>query len=160
MRWFEWMGEKLICQNKKAFHNYFIEETYQAGISLLGSEVKSLRDGKVNLGDSYGDIKRGEVFLVDAHISPYPQANRLNHDPLRTRKLLLHKKEIRRLIGKVEQRGYTLIPLKLYFVEWKGQGGSWVSRKGRNSSIRRETLKKKTMEREMERGRKGFDGDR
>ena len=113
------MAEKLICQNKKAFHNYFIEETYQAGISLLGSEVKSLRDGKVNLGDSYGDIKRGEVFLVDAHISPYPQANRLNHDPLRTRKLLLHKREIKRLIGKVEQRGYTLIPLRLYFVNGK-----------------------------------------
>ena len=104
------MAEKLICQNKKAWHNYFIEDKYEAGISLLGSEVKSLREGKVNLGDSYGDIKRGEVFLVDAHISPYPQANRLNHDPLRTRKLLLHKREIQRLIGKVQERGFTLIP--------------------------------------------------
>ena len=126
------MAEKLICQNKKAFYHYFIEETYQAGISLLGSEVKSLRDGKVNLGDSYGDIKRGEVFLVDAHISPYPQANRLNHDPLRTRKLLFHKKEIKRLIGKVEQRGYTLIPVKLYFVKRKGQSG-FGSRKGKEA---------------------------
>ena len=153
------MGEKLICQNKKAFHNYFIEETYQAGISLLGSEVKSLREGKVNLGDSYGDIKRSEVFLVDAHISPYAQANRLNHDPLRTRKLLLHKKEIKRLIGKVEQRGFTLIPVKLYFVDGKVKVDLALA-KGKKLFDKRETLKKKTMEREMERGRKGFDEDR
>jgi SsrA-binding protein len=153
------MGEKLICQNKKAFHNYFIEETYQAGISLLGSEVKSLREGKVNLGDSYGDIKRSEIFLVDAHISPYPQANRLNHNPLRTRKLLLHRKEIKRLIGKVEQRGYTLIPVKLYFVDGKVKVDLALA-KGKKLFDKRETLKKKTMEREMERGRKGFDGDR
>ena len=153
------MAEKLICQNKKAFHNYFIEETYQAGISLLGSEVKSLREGKVNLGDSHGDIKRSEVFLVDAHINPYPQANRLNHDPLRTRKLLLHKREIKRLIGKVEQRGYTLIPLKLYFVNGKVKVDLALA-KGKKLYDKRETLKKKTMEREMERGRKGFDGDR
>jgi SsrA-binding protein len=153
------MAEKLICQNRKAFHNYFIEETVQTGISLLGSEVKSLREGKVNLGDSYGDVKKGEVFLVDAHISPYPQANRLNHDPLRTRKLLLHKKEIRRLIGKVEQRGYTLIPVKLYFVDGRVKVDLALA-KGKKLFDKRETLKKKTMEREMERGRKGFDGDR
>lgn len=153
------MGEKLICQNRKAFHNYFIEETVQAGVSLLGSEVKSLREGKVNLGDSYGDIKRSEVFLVDAHISPYPQANRLNHNPLRTRKLLLHKKEIKRLIGKVEQRGYTLIPLKLYFVDGRVKVDLALA-KGKKLFDKRETLKRKTMEREMERGRKGFDGDR
>jgi SsrA-binding protein len=153
------MGEKVICQNKKAFHNYFIEETYQAGISLLGSEVKSLREGKVNLGDSYGDIKKNEVFLVDAHISLYSQANRLNHDPLRTRKLLLHKREIKRLIGKVEQRGYTLIPVKLYFVNGKVKVDLALA-KGKKLFDKRETLKKKTMEREMERGRKGFDGDR
>jgi SsrA-binding protein len=153
------MGEKLICQNRKAFHNYFIEETVQAGVSLLGSEVKSLREGKVNLGDSYGDIKKGEVFLVDAHISPYPQANRLNHEPLRTRKLLLHKKEIKRLIGKVEQRGYTLIPLKLYFVAGRVKVDLALAQ-GKKLFDKRETLKKKTMEREIERGRKGFDGDR
>ncbi len=149
----------MICQNRKAFHNYFIEETVQAGVSLLGSEVKSLREGKVNLGDSYGDIKKGEVFLVDAHISPYPQANRLNHEPLRTRKLLLHKKEIKRLIGKVEQRGYTLIPLKLYFVAGRVKVDLALA-KGKKLFDKRETLKKKTMEREIERGRKGFDGDR
>ena len=149
----------MICQNRKAFHNYSIEETVQAGVSLLGSEVKSLREGKVNLGDSYGDIKKSEVFLVDAHISPYPQANRLNHDPLRTRKLLLHKKEIKRLIGKVEQKGYTLIPLKLYFVDGRVKVDLALA-KGKKLFDKRETLKKKTMEREMERGRKGFDGDR
>jgi SsrA-binding protein len=153
------MAEKLICQNKKAFHNYFIEETYRAGISLLGSEVKSLRDGKVNLGDSYGDIQKGEVFLVDVHISPYPQANRMNHDPLRKRKLLLHKREIRRLIGKVEQRGYTLIPTKLFFVDGRVKVDLALA-KGKKLFDKRETLKKKTMDREMERGRKGFDGDR
>jgi SsrA-binding protein len=153
------MAEKLICQNKKAFFNYFIEETYQAGISLFGSEVKSLRDGRANLGDSYGDIKRGEVFLMDAHISPYPQANRLNHEPLRKRKLLLHKKEIKRLIGKVEQRGYTLIPTRLYFLNGKVKVDIALA-KGKKLFDKRESLKKKTMEREMERGRKGFDEDR
>ncbi len=153
------MSEKVICQNRKAFHNYFIEETVQAGVSLLGSEVKSLREGKANLGDSYGDIKKSEVFLVDAHINPYPQANRLNHDPLRTRKLLLHKREIKRLIGKVEQRGYTLIPLKLYFVDGRVKVDLALA-KGKKLFDKRETLKKRTMEREMERGRKGFDGDR
>ena len=153
------MGEKIICQNRKAFHNYFIEETYQAGVSLLGSEVKSLREGRVNLGDSYGDIKGSEIFLVDAHISPYPQANRLNHDPLRTRKLLLHKKEIKRLIGKVEQRGYTLIPVKLYFINGRVKVDLALA-KGKKLFDKRENLKKRTMEREMERGRKGFDGDR
>jgi len=153
------MANKLICQNKKAFFNYFVEETYQTGISLLGSEVKSLREGKVNLGDSYGDIKRGEVFLVDVHINPYPQANRLNHDPLRRRKLLLHKKEIKRLVGKVEQRGYTLIPLKLYFVNGKVKVDLGLA-KGKKLFDKRETLKRKDMEREMERGRKGLDGDR
>ena len=153
------MGEKLICQNKKAFFNYSIEETYQAGIALLGSEVKSLRDGRINLGDSYADIKRGEVFLVDAHISPYPQANRMNHEPLRTRKLLLHKREIRRLIGKIEQRGYTLIPLKFYFANGKVKVDLGLA-KGKKLYDKRETLKKKTMDREMERGRIGFDGDR
>ena len=153
------MGEKLICQNKKARFNYSIEDTYEAGISLLGSEVKSLREGKVNLGDSYGDIKRGEIFLVDAHINPYPQANRLNHDPLRTRKLLLHKREIQRLIGKVQERGFTLIPLRLYFSNGKVKVELGLA-KGKKLFDKRETLKRKTMEREMERGRKGFDGDR
>jgi SsrA-binding protein len=153
------MGEKLICQNKKARHNYFIEEKYQAGIALVGTEVKSLREGKANLGDSYGKIEKGEVFLVDAHISPYNFGNRFNHDPLRTRKLLLHKKEIRRLIGKVQERGFTLIPLRLYFSDGKAKVELGLA-KGKKLFDKRESLKRKTMERDMERGRKGFDGDR
>ena len=153
------MGEKLICQNKKAWHNYFIEDKYEAGISLLGTEVKSLREGRANLGDSYGKIKNGEIFLVDAHISPYTHGNRFNSDPLRTRKLLLHKKEIRRLIGKIQEKGFTLIPLRLYFSNGKAKVELGLA-KGKKLFDKRETIKRKTMERDMERGRKGFDGDR
>ena len=153
------MSEKLICQNKKAWHNYFIEDKYEAGISLLGTEVKSLREGKANLGDSYGKIKDGEIFLVDAHISPYTHGNRFNSDPLRTRKLLLHKKEIRRLIGKIQEKGFTLIPLRLYFSNGKAKVEMGLA-KGKKLFDKRETIKRKTMERDMERGRKGFDGDR
>jgi SsrA-binding protein len=153
------MGEKLICQNKKAWHHYFIEDRYEAGIALQGTEVKSLREGKANLGDSYGKIEKGEIFLVDAHISPYNFGNRFNHDPLRTRKLLLHKKEIRRLIGKVQERGFTLIPLRLYFSDGKAKVELGLA-KGKRLFDKRESLKRKTMERDMERGRKGFDGDR
>jgi SsrA-binding protein len=153
------MGEKLICQNKKAWHNYFIEDKYEAGIALLGTEVKSLRDGKANLGDSYAKIQKGEVFLVDAHISAYRFGNRFNHDPLRQRKLLLHRREIRRLIGKVQEKGLTLIPLRLYFSDGRAKVELGLA-KGKKLFDKRETLKRKTMEREMERGRKGFDGDR
>ncbi len=149
----------MICQNKKAWHNYFIEDKYEAGIALLGTEVKSLRDGKANLGDSYAKIQKGEVFLVDAHISAYRFGNRFNHDPLRQRKLLLHRKEIRRLIGKVQEKGLTLIPLRLYFSDGKAKVELGLA-KGKKLFDKRETLKRKTMEREMERGRKGFDGDR
>ena len=153
------MAEKLICQNKKAWHNYFIEDRYEAGISLLGTEVKSLREGKANLGDSYGKIKNGEIFLVDAHISPYTHGNRFNPDPLRTRKLLLHKREIRRLIGKVQEKGFTLIPLRLYFSDGRAKVELGLA-KGKKLFDKRESLRRKAMERDMERGRKGFDGDR
>jgi SsrA-binding protein len=153
------MGEKLICQNRKAWHNYFIEDKYEAGIALLGTEVKSLRDGKANLGDSYAKIKDGELFLVDAHINAYRFGNRFNHDPLRSRKLLLHRREIRRLIGKVQEKGLTLIPLRLYFSDGKAKVELGLA-KGKKLFDKRENLKRKTMEREMERGRKGFDGDR
>ena len=105
---------KVIAQNRKARHDYFIEETLEAGIVLAGTEVKSIRLGKVNLKDSYADIRNGEVFLNNMHISPYEKGNIANKDPLRSRKLLLHKREIRRLIGYVQQKGYTLIPLKVY----------------------------------------------
>jgi len=153
------VGEKLICQNKKARFHYSIEDTLEAGICLLGTEVKSLREGRANLGDSYGTIKNGEVFLVDAHISPYSHGNWANPDPLRTRKLLLHKREIKRLIGKVQEKGFTLIPLRLYFSNGKAKVELGLA-KGKKLYDKRESLKRKTIEREMERGRKGFDGDR
>ena len=109
------MGEKLICNNKKAYHEYFIEEKFEAGISLKGTEVKSLRAGKANMGDSFALVRDGEVALHNLHISPYDFGNRENHDPDRVRKLLLHKAEIGKLFIKTQERGYALIPLRLYF---------------------------------------------
>jgi len=106
---------KVIAQNKKARHEYFIEETYEAGIELTGTEVKSIRQGRVNLRDSYAYIKNSEVFIRGMHISPYEQGNIFNTDPLRDRKLLLHKREINKLIGYTQQKGLTLIPTKIYF---------------------------------------------
>ncbi|MGI5838111.1 MAG: SsrA-binding protein SmpB [bacterium] len=113
------MAEKVktATENRKARHDYFIEETYEAGIALTGTEVKSLRAGKANLRDSYARIENGEIYLFNAHISPYDQGNRFNHDPLRVRKLLLHRMEINRLLGKVKEKGLTLIPLRIYFNE-------------------------------------------
>ena len=107
---------KLIANNKKAYHDYFILDTYEAGIALTGTEVKSLRAGKANMKDSYAQItKSAEVIVCNLHISPYDQGNRFNHEPLRNRRLLLHREEIRRLIGKVKEKGYALVPLKMYF---------------------------------------------
>ena len=108
-------GTKSIVQNRKARHDYFIEECMEAGIALTGTEVKSLRLGRANLQDSYATIKNGEVFVSGLHISPYDMGNRFNHDPLRTRKLLLHRSEINKLIGHTQKQGLTLIPLSLYF---------------------------------------------
>ncbi|MBM4136416.1 MAG: SsrA-binding protein SmpB [Nitrospira sp.] len=106
---------KVVCQNRKAYHDYSIEETLEAGIALLGTEIKSLREGRANLKDSYVIVKDAEGFLLNCHISPYSHGNIMNHDPLRMRKLLLHRKEIDRLAGKVVTKGFTLIPLKIYF---------------------------------------------
>ncbi|HEY8347672.1 MAG TPA: SsrA-binding protein SmpB [Symbiobacteriaceae bacterium] len=106
---------QVVAENRKARHDYFIEETYEAGIALVGSEVKSLRAGRVNLQDGYAQVVGGEIFLENVHISPYAQANRFNHDPRRSRKLLMHKHEIMRLYGAVREKGYTLIPLRVYF---------------------------------------------
>ena len=106
---------KIIAQNKKARHDYFVDETYEAGIELFGTEVKSLRNGNVNLKDSYCHIYKGELFASGVHISPYEQGNIFNRDPLREKKLLMHKKEINKLFGLVSQKGYTLVPLSLYF---------------------------------------------
>ena len=106
---------KIACENRKARHDYFIHETYEAGLELKGTEVKSLRAGKANLKDSYGEIKNGEVFIQNMHISPYEQGNIFNHDALRPRKLLLHKAEIVKLFSKTREKGFTLVTLKIYF---------------------------------------------
>ena len=108
-------NKKIIAVNRKARHDFFVEDTYEAGIALFGTEVKSLRQGMVNMKDSYCYIKNGEMFSTGIHISPYEKGNIFNHDPLRERKLLMHKKEIHKLLGLVGQQGYTLVPLSLYF---------------------------------------------
>ncbi|MBB6214548.1 SsrA-binding protein [Anaerosolibacter carboniphilus] len=109
------MGEgKAVANNKKAYHDYFIEETYEAGIVLTGTEVKSIRMGRINLKDSYAEVNNGEIFIYNMHISPYEKGNIFNVDPVRKRKLLMHKKEISKLLGYITQQGYTLIPTKVY----------------------------------------------
>jgi SsrA-binding protein len=142
-------GIKIICKNRKAFFNFEIEDTFEAGLVLMGSEVKSLRNGKANLSDGYGKYIDGELFLVDVHISPYEQA-REGHEPLRNRKLLMHKTELRKLLGKVAERGYSLIPLKLYFKRGKVKVELALAR-GKKTFDKRESIKKKDQRREMER---------
>src|SRR5512136_9461 len=144
-------GEKIIAQNKTARLNYFIEDTYEAGIALVGTEVKALREGKANLKDSYAFVKDGEVFVHDMHISPYSFGNRENHDPLRIRKLLLHKGEIKRLYGKSREKGLALIPLKLYFKSGKVKVEIGIGR-GKKLYDKRESLRVKDDRREIERG--------
>lgn len=144
-------GEKIIAQNKTARLNYFIEDTYEAGIALVGTEVKALREGKANLKDSYALVKDGEVFIHEMHISLYTYGNRQNHDPLRVRKLLLHKGEIKRLYGKSRERGLALIPLKLYFKSGKVKIEIGVGR-GKKLYDKRESLRVKDDRREIERG--------
>lgn len=144
------MSIKIICQNKKAYHEYFIEETYEAGIVLVGTEVKSLRDGKAQLVDSYAVFKGEELFMLNAHISPYSHAARDNHDPTRSRKLLLHKKELHRLQGKINERGFALVPLKLYFSRGRIKAEIALV-KGKKLHDKRETLKKNAMKKDVER---------
>lgn len=143
-------SEAAVATNRKAYHDYHIEETIEAGLALQGTEVKSLRLGLVNLTDSYAIVKNNEVFLLNVQISPYPHGNIMNHDPLRTRKLLLHREEIRKLIGKITQKGYTLIPLKIYFVRGKAKVLLGLA-KGKKAFDKRETIKEKESKREMER---------
>ncbi len=147
------MSEKIICQNKKAYHDYFIEDRYEAGIVLVGTEVKSLRLGKAQLVDSYAVFKGEELYLLNAHISPYSHAARDNHDPTRSRKLLLHKKELQRLLGKVKEQGLSLVPLKLYFSKGKVKAEIGLV-KGKKLHDKRETMKKKAMEKDVERALK------
>ena len=140
-------GHKIIARNKRARHDYQIIDTWEAGIVLTGTEVKSLRDGKANLTDSYGILNDGEVFLLNLHIPPYEQGNRFNHEPTRTRKLLMHRKEIRKLIGAVERQGLTLVPLEMYFK--RGVAKVTVALgKGKKLHDKRESEKKRDWNRE------------
>lgn len=143
-------GIRLIANNKKAYHDYFIEYTYEAGIELAGTEVKSMRMGKCSIKESFIQIDRGEVFVYGMHISPYEKGNIFNKDPLRTRKLLLHQYEIRKIAGKIAEKGYTLVPLKVYFK------GSLVKveigiAKGKKLYDKRQDIAKKDQKREAER---------
>ncbi len=143
-------GERVVTVNRKARHDYEILETFEAGMVLTGSEVKSLRDGRVNLKDSFARVDRGEVFLLNAHISPYAAANRFGHEPERSRKLLLHRSEIDKLVGRVQERGFTLIPLKIYFKNGRAKVVLGVGR-GKKAYDKRESIKEREMKREADR---------
>ncbi len=146
---------KLIATNKKARHNYQIESEYEAGIVLTGSEVKSIREGKVSFQDSYADIKNSEIFLRQLHISPYKYAYYTNHETHRTRKLLLHGYEIKKLWSKIKERGYTLVPLKIYFKNDKIKVLIGLGR-GKKLYDKRETIKQKDVDRDLDRERKKY----
>ena len=141
-------GEKLVAQNKKAFHDYHIEERYETGVVLTGTEIKSVRAGKVNMRDSFAQIRRGEVFLHNMHISPYEQGNRYNHEPLRTRKLLMNRQEINKLIGMIKEKGYTLVPIKIYLKNGLAKVEIALA-KGKKEYDKRETIKQRDANREM-----------
>jgi SsrA-binding protein len=141
------MEERAAGLNRQAYHHYHILETFEAGIVLQGTEVKSIREGKVNLKDSYGLVKNGEVWLLNCHISPYSHGNRMNHDPLRTRKLLLHRREIRKLLGKTTERGLTLVPIRIYFQRGLAKCEVALAR-GKKLYDKRETEKRRTIDKE------------
>ena len=142
-------GKKLIAQNKKAYHDYFIEETFQAGIALCGTEVKSLRQGKCSLKESFIRIENMQAFLYGVHISPYEQGNRFNQDPLRTRKLLLHKSQIRKIAGAIQATGYTVVPLKVYFDKSLVKVDIGIA-KGKKLYDKRQTIAKNDQRRQAE----------
>ncbi|MFN2365319.1 MAG: SsrA-binding protein SmpB [Desulfurivibrionaceae bacterium] len=145
------MSGKVAAKNKKAYHDYFIDDTLEAGMVLKGSEVKSIRAGKVNLKDGFAKVKNGEVFLYNVHISPYSHASYNAPEAERVRKLLLHRREIKKLIGKIQEKGFALIPLKIYFI---GSGKAKIELglgRGKRLYDKRATLKKKESDREMER---------
>lgn len=141
-------GIKIISENRKAFHNYYVEEKFEAGLVLKGTEVKSLREGKANLQDSYGLLKGGELYLLNCHIPPYKLGNRENHDPLRTRKLLLNRSELSKLWGKLETEGYSVIPLKLYFRKGLVKIEMALA-KGKKSHDKRQATKEKEVKRAL-----------
>lgn len=140
---------KLIANNKKAYHDYFIDETYEAGIALHGTEVKSMRMGKCSIKEAFIRIENGEVFVYGMHVSPYEKGNIFNKDPLRVKKLLMHKYEINKLTGKIKEKGYTLVPLQVYFKEGRVKVEIGLAR-GKKLYDKRETIAKKDMKREAE----------
>ena len=143
-------GIKIACENRKAHHDYFILETYEAGIELKGTEVKSLCAGRANLKDSYAEVKNGEIFVEHMHISVYEQGNIFNHDPLRRRRLLMHKKEILKLFGKTREKGFTLVPLKIYFKNGKAKMELALA-SGKHNYDKRAALAEKSAKRDIER---------
>lgn len=145
------MGKKIVCKNKKAFHEYHIDQTMEAGLVLNGAEVKSLRAGRANIKDGYAQMKEGELFLYNVHISPYSFATQTGSDPLRVRKLLLHRREIKKLIGKLREKGIALIPLRIYFI---GNGKAKVElglARGKKLYDKRAALKEKQTKRDIQR---------
>ena len=140
-------GERLIADNRKARHDYHLLDTFEAGIVLLGTEVKAIREGRVNLRDSYGRLENGEVFLHNVHISPYSHRGYADHEPLRRRKLLLHKGEIRKLIGKTVERGCTLVPVRMYFKNGRVKVAVSIA-KGKKLHDKRETIRCREIDRE------------
>jgi SsrA-binding protein len=146
---------KIIAENRKARRDYFIVDEYEAGLVLKGTEVKSLRQGRANLKDSYARIKNGEVFVYQLHIAPYPFAYYDNHDPLRPRKLLLHKHQIKRLYGKINEKGHTLVPIRLYFKSGKAKILLALV-KGKRKHDKREAIRRRDEQRDMERERKNY----
>lgn len=142
-------GIKIVCENRKARHNYYLEDRFEAGMVLTGTEVKSLRDGRAHLTDAYAIFKGGELFLLNANISAYHHGNRENHEPLRTRKLLLHRSELSKLWGKLETKGYSLIPLKLYFKKGIAKVELALGR-GKKAHDKRDSIKEREMKREMQ----------
>jgi SsrA-binding protein len=144
-----------VAENRKARYNYFIEDTYEAGMVLLGTEVKSLRLGRINLKDAFARIKKGEVFVHQIHIGMYPFASYNNHEPLRKRKLLLHKYEIKKLYGKANEKGYSLIPLKVYFSHGKVKLTLALA-KGKRKYDKRETIRRRDEQRDLERSKKEY----
>ncbi len=146
--------ERTVSQNKKAYHDYFVEETYEAGLELYGTEVKSIREGRVNLKDSWCHIKDGEIFAYGMHISPYEKGNIFNRDPLRPKRLLMHKKEINKLFGLMKQQGYAIIPLSVYFVRGRAKLKIGLC-KGKKLYDKREDAAKKAANRDIERSMRG-----
>lgn len=142
-----------LAQNRKARHDYFIEETYEAGLVLKGTEIKSVRAGRVNIADAHVRVMNGEAFVINMHIAPYEQGNRFNHDPTRSRKLLLHRREIDKLYGLVQQRGYTIVPLRLYIKNGFAKLLIGLGR-GKKQHDKREDLKQRQMQRDIDRALK------